>query len=418
MKALSKRQLIEAIVGFAVIALVLVLGFAGAFASGTVFVKCLIGLGFGYALTRGDFGFAGLSNRACRTGSTKLLRSLLVMFVISAMIVGAFIVGGSNPSLWVNPISWGLLFGGILFGIGMAFSSCCATGVLQDVPLGFSRALITLVFFGIGVFLGFPLMSSGFVRNSLFTSGGAYNGVFMVDWFSNGGTNMAAGVVGALIVTIIFAVLVGLLAKWYQKRVAKNFPAQEVEVVEAKEVSVWNRFFVKKWSMTQTAITIALLFGLLYAVTNTGWGASTVYGNWFGTILVKFGADSANLAAWTGRPEASFTTALFSSAGYMQNIGIIVGAFVGLLLSGKFVDIFKAGLKIKPLEILLFAAGGLLLGFGTRLSLGCNVGALYTPITNFSLAGWFYFFFLFAGGWIGNKIRKAFYVKVDPTKVR
>jgi len=418
MKALSKRQLIEAIVGFAVIALVLVLGFAGAFASGTVFVKCLIGLGFGYALTRGDFGFAGLSNRACRTGSTKLLRSLLVMFVISAMIVGAFIVGGSNPSLWVNPISWGLLFGGILFGIGMAFSSCCATGVLQDVPLGFSRALITLVFFGIGVFLGFPLMSSGFVRNSLFTSGGAYNGVFMVDWFSNGGTNMAAGVVGALIVTIIFAVLVGLLAKWYQKRVAKNFPAQEVEVVEAKEVSVWNRFFVKKWSMTQTAVIIALIFGLLYAVTNTGWGASTVYGNWFGTILVKFGADSANLAAWTGRPEESFTTALFSSAGYMQNIGIIVGAFVGLLLSGKFVDIFKAGLKIKPLEILLFAAGGLLLGFGTRLSLGCNVGALYTPITNFSLAGWFYFFFLFAGGWIGNKIRKAFYVKVDPTKVR
>jgi uncharacterized membrane protein YedE/YeeE len=97
----------------------------------------------------------------------------------------------------------------------------------------------------------------------------------------------------------------------------------------------------------------------------------------------------------------------------MQNIGIILGAFVGLLLSGRFVEIFKEGLKIKPMEILLFAAGGLLLGFGTRLSLGCNVGALYTPIANFSLAGWFYLFFLFGGGYLGNMIRKAFYKKFD-----
>ncbi|XMB72063.1 YeeE/YedE family protein [Mycoplasmatota bacterium WC30] len=419
MKTMSKRSKIEAIIGFALIALVLILGFAGAF-SATVFVKCLIGLGFGYALTRGDFGFAGLSNRACRTGSTKLIRSLMIMFVVSAMIVGAFIVGGSNPSLWVNPISWGLLFGGILFGIGMAFSSCCATGVLQDVPLGFSRALITLVFFGIGVFLGFPLMSSKFVRSGVI---GSDSGVYMVDWFSANGTNLAVGVVGALLVTILLAVLVGALAKWYEKKVAKNFPKQEAVVAEEKEVSVWNRFFVKKWSMTQTAIIIAILFGMLYAVTNTGWGASTVYGNWFGTILHRwFGVSLDSLANFTGwtieKATSSFNTSLFKSAGYMQNVGIIVGAFVGLLLSGKFTTAFKAGLKIKPLEILLFVAGGLLLGFGTRLSLGCNVGALYTPIANFSLAGWFYFFFLFAGGYIGNMIRKAFYKKVDCTKIQ
>ncbi len=412
MKILTKNQMIEASVGFALILLVLVLGFAGVFASGTVFIKCLIGLGFGYALTRGDFGFAGLSNRACRTGSTKLLRALLIMFVVSAMIVGAFIVGGSNPSLWVNPISWGLLFGGVLFGIGMAFSSCCATGVLQDMPLGLPRALITLVFFGIGVFLGFPLMSSGFVRNSLFTTD-SYNGVWMVDWFSNGGANMATGVVGALLVTILFAVLVGFLAKWYEKKVAKNFDIPTIEIVpEKEEVSVWDRFFVKKWSLVQTAIIISLLFGMLYAVTNTGWGASTVYGNWFGTILAKLGVSVDSLVSFTGRPAGSFTTALVDSAGYMQNIGIIVGAFVGLLLSGRFVEIFKSGLKIKPLEIVLFAMGGLLLGFGTRLSLGCNVGALYTPIANFSLAGWFYFFFLFGGGYLGNMIRKAFYKKL------
>ncbi|MBI9009015.1 MAG: YeeE/YedE family protein [Tenericutes bacterium] len=417
MKALSKKQLIEAVVGFALIALVLVLGFTGVLA-GMVFVKTLIGLGLGYALTRGDYGFAGLSNRTCRKGSTKLIRSLMLMFVVSSIIVGALLVSGkiAVTNLWINPISWGLLIGGILFGIGMAFSSCCATGVLQDFPLGFSRALITIVFFGIGVFLGFPLMSTGFAQNSLFASASDPNGVWFVDWFSNGGTNLVNGVVGAILLTVLLAVGVGALAKWYEKKISKNF-TPEVVAVEVEEVSVWNKFFVKKWSMTQTALVIAILFGAIYAVSSAGLGASTVYGNWFGTILVKFGADPANLAAWTGRPESSFTTALFASSGYMQNVGIIVGAFVGLLLSGRFTDAFKSGLKIKPLEILLFVAGGLLLGFGTRLSLGCNVGALYTPIANFSLAGWFYFFFLFFGGWIGNKIRKAFYVKVDTTKI-
>jgi hypothetical protein len=411
MKSLSKKQLIEAIVGFALILLVLVLGFTEVVVGG-VFVKLLIGMGLGYALTRGDYGFAGLSNRACRTGSTKLLRSLLVMFVVSAMIVAAFLLGGASLSLWVNPISWGLLFGGILFGVGMAFSSCCATGVLQDVPIGFSRALITLFFFGVGVFLGFPLMTTGFVQNSLFTTS-SYNGVWFVDLFSNGGANMGAGIIGALILTVALAVGVGFLAKWYQKKVAKNFPAPVAEAVVEEEGTVWHRYFVKKWSLTQTALVIAILFGLLYAVSSTGWGASTVYGNWFGTILAKLGVSVNALVDFTGRPAGSFTTKLFDSAGYMQNIGIILGAFVGLLLSGRFVEIFKEGLKIKPMEILLFAAGGLLLGFGTRLSLGCNVGALYTPIANFSLAGWFYLFFLFGGGYLGNMIRKAFYKKFD-----
>ena len=420
MKSLTMKQKIEATVAFALIAVVLILSVTGVLTSTVVIAKTLIGMGLGYALTRGDYGFAGLSNRTCRTGSTKLIRALMLMFVISAVIVGALLIGGviTVTNLWVNPISWGLIFGGLLFGIGMAFSSCCATGVCQDVPIGFSRALITLLFFGIGVFLGFPLMKSGFVQNTLFNTVSDANGVWMADWFAWDGTN---GIIGGILITVLFAALVGTLAKWYEKKIAKNFPTVEpVETEKEVETTVWNRFFVKKWSLTQTALVIAVLFGMLYAVASAGWGASTVYGQWFGAILHNlFGVSSQALSDFTNgvQSAANFESKLFSNASWMQNIGIILGAFVGLLLSGKFSATFKAGLKIKPLEILLFAAGGLLLGFGTRLSMGCNVGALYTPIANFSLAGWIYFFVLFAGGYIGNKIWKMFYKKVDPTKL-
>ncbi len=50
------------------------------------------------------------------------------------------------------------------------------------------------------------------------------------------------------------------------------------------------------------------------------------------------------------------------------------------------------------------------MGFGTRLANGCNVGALYTPIANFSLSGWVFFAVLVIGGILGNKVAKRFNV--------
>lgn len=413
MKNLGKKGLIETIVGCAIVLVILILGFTGVFTK-MVFIKTLIGMGFGYALVRGDFGFAGLSNRACRTGSTKLIRYLMLLFVISAIIVGGFIAAGvEGLALWVRPISWGMVFGGILFGIGMAFSSCCATGVLQDMPSGFSRAMITLLFFGIGVFLGFPIMKSDFAQKSLFTDG-TNNGVSFAEWFKGDGTN---GAVGAIILTIVLAVLVTILSLWYEKKVSKNFPNKPVEVVDTKEYTTYEKLFVKKWSGTTTVFVIAILFGLLYIVSKAGWGASTVYGQWFGRLLHFFGVSYDSLAEFTKQSVSSFNVPLYESAGQMQDMGIIFGAFVALLLANNFTGTFVNGLKIKPLEIVLFAFGGLLMGFGTRLSLGCNVGALYTPIADFSLSGWIYFFFLFGGGYLGNFIRKHFYKVVDPSKL-
>ncbi|MGO3801066.1 MAG: YeeE/YedE thiosulfate transporter family protein [Fusobacterium sp.] len=57
-------------------------------------------------------------------------------------------------------------------------------------------------------------------------------------------------------------------------------------------------------------------------------------------------------------------------------------------------------------DAFLFALGGISMGFGTRLANGCNVGALYTPIANFSLSGWIFFIFLVIGGILGNKISR------------
>ena len=78
------------------------------------------------------------------------------------------------------------------------------------------------------------------------------------------------------------------------------------------------------------------------------------------------------------------------------------------MLAGTFGKKFLAGLKISTKGILLYAVGGFIMGFGTRLSNGCNVGALYTPIAQFSLSGWFYLIVVAAGGFTGNWLLKKY----------
>jgi len=69
----------------------------------------------------------------------------------------------------------------------------------------------------------------------------------------------------------------------------------------------------------------------------------------------------------------------------VQNFGIIFGAVFALMLAGTFGEKFMAGLKISAKGILLYAVGGFIMGFGTRLSNGCNVCTLYTYRSIFTL---------------------------------
>jgi len=211
---------LENIIGFVGIIVALLLGKLF-LATDALFLKLIIGIALGYALSRAYTGFAGSINRAYNTGSTKLMRTMMFMFFITAAVTSALVVftGAENYSLWIKPINLGLVLGAILFGFGMSFSSCCASGVLTDLVAGLPRALTTLIFFSFGVFLGFPLQrTASWVRRSLIsTSTGlnSYGGVFLPDLFPNDGLN---GYLGAIITVGILCLLVTILAYNYERK--------------------------------------------------------------------------------------------------------------------------------------------------------------------------------------------------------
>lgn len=426
MKKFDKTQFI---IGVIVLAVIL---FAGTqyLSSPDLIFRMLVGLGLGYALMRAAFGFAGSANRTYNAGSTKLLRTMMFMMFFTVIPVAAilYIGGAENYGLWINQINFGLLLGGLTFGIGMAFSMCCASGVLTDIIEGPTRAIITIFFFGVGVFMGFPLQATqSWIKETWFHSKTFETGVFLPDLF---GFDKTGGYIGAIILTGIFALLVAMAAKWYEnkRRTEGTFSAlpseqaQEEAMVETLtdetvypvlSETMMYRLFAKPWSLKMGAVVIAMIFGTLMIVTKSGWGASTPYGYWFGRLLLAFGVPIETITTFTYQPDKPFIMPFFSNPMNVQNISIILGALVASLTTGNFVKQFKEGIRITPKEIPVYVIGGLLMGLGTRFGNGCNVGALYTPIANFSLSGWIYFIFLFSGGIIGNIIKKRYYAAFE-----
>lgn len=420
----KKSKTIQQTLGFIGIILVLILG--KSLLKTDIFFRLVVGVGFGYALSRAYTGFAGSINRAYNTGSTKLMRNLMFMFFITCVLTSAFLFKGNPESynLWVNPINFGLLIGGLLFGFGMSFSSCCATGTMTDLVTGFPRAFTTLIFFCFGVFIGYPIQNTAaWVKESWFTSPvGAKlsGGVFLPDLFKWDGLQ---GYLGALLLTAIFCGIVVALSHLYESKCKRNktytgTPMEkfqdQIKPFDDKDYKLlsettYDRLFVKPWTLKQGAVVIAILFTLLMGITKAGWGASTPYGIWFGKVLMVFGVSAQSLASFTKMSPDAFLQPFFQNAVSVQNFGIIVGTIIYFLTAGEFLKVFMSEMHITLREVLLFALGGATMGLGTRFANGCNVGALYTPIANFSLSGWVFLIFMVIGGIAGNTLAKRWF---------
>jgi len=415
----------ENIIGIIAI-LLLVVGAKFWLETDVLFFRLLIGGGLGYTLARAYTGFAGSVNRAYRTGSAKLMRVMMFMFFFTSLITVAFLYGNDPTSfnIWIKPINLGVMLGGFLFGFGMSLSVCCASGVLTDIPQGLPRAGLTLIFFMAGVFFGFPLQNSAdWVRESwisTFIGRETLGGVFLPDYFRGDGME---GYLGALAVMALICGGVIYLTFLFEKdqKLKNKYKGHPMEKIQEELGSIdlssfklfsketYEHLFVRPWTLMQGAIILSAIFALLMGVTRAGWGASQPYGYWFGKILMLFGFSPEALSEFTLMSPGVFSTPFFQDQISVQNFGILSGAVIYLLTAGKFAESFSSTLNITGKQAVLYALGGFSMGFGTRLANGCNVGALYTPIANFSLSGWVFLIFMVVGGILSNKFNDMLY---------
>ncbi|WP_032122099.1 YeeE/YedE thiosulfate transporter family protein [Clostridium amazonitimonense] len=177
--------------------------------------------------------------------------------------------------------------------------------------------------------------------------------------------------------------------------------------MEIKNNPYYKKLLKEPWTYVTGAVILGLLNIGMFASTGKAWGVTTPLSYWGAWIYKFFGG---NPESWYYFQQKSHAAAL--SGGFINdmhsisNIGIIIGAFLATLLASQ----FKIK-KIKSLKQVIAAVlGGLLMGYGARISFGCNIGALFSGIASMSLHGWMYWIFIFIGAWIGSKLLVKYFM--------
>jgi uncharacterized protein len=171
---------------------------------------------------------------------------------------------------------------------------------------------------------------------------------------------------------------------------------------ELKNKDIYKRLFVNPLTYVTGAVLLALFNIVTFAATKKPWGVTGVFTLW-GTWLIKPFAD---ISSWANVSEATYNAGFFASGVSVRNLGIVLGALLAVLLASQF--------KIKKIkswkQVIAAVLGGLLMGYGARVGLGCNIGALFSGIAALSLSGWVFALFLFLGAYIGSKLLVKYFM--------
>jgi len=146
----------------------------------------------------------------------------------------------------------------------------------------------------------------------------------------------------------------------------------------------YETIFRRPWTVWGAAVLVAAINVFLFAF-DRPWTASDGARNWGDWALRATGALT--------RPDL-LPPWLYS--GSLLNLGVIAGALAAALLSREF------ALRVPPApELAKGAVGGLMLGAGAMLALGCNIGGFFSATSALSLAGLAMMLGLATGAFVG-----------------
>jgi uncharacterized membrane protein YedE/YeeE len=208
------------------------------------------------------------------------------------------------------------------------------------------------------------------------------------------------GVPAALTVTLAGLAAVALLSVWVERRAhgsleqAKPTPRQGM-----------GRLLQGPWPIVGAGLLLAALNIATLLIAGHPWSVTFGFGLWGAKSLAAVGVPVGSWEFWTWPgPSRALAGSVLADVTSVMNFGIILGAALAAGLAGKF-----APKAVVPFASFLAAAiGGVLMGYGARLSFGCNIGALFSGIASGSLHGWLWFACAFIGSLGGIALRPVF----------
>lgn len=346
----------------------------------------LIGIGLGLSLMHAMFGFTGGWRTFIRARHSVGVRAQILLLAFSSFLFFP-IVGEAFPELTAHAalgqVGTSVIVGAFLFGIGMQLGGGCGSGTLYTVGQGQTDMLITISFFIVGALIG----------------------SYHLPWWltlPNIGKVSLISELGWLPALLLQLAVLVLLYRFVSSREIKRHNALQDFSTRIKHENFLEQLIYGPWPIWWGVIALTL-FGLAtLLMAGYPWSITFAFGLWGAKIWSALGGDVASWAYWSGGyPAKALNQSVLADITSIMNFGIIIGAMLAAALAGKFAP---EG-KINPKRILTAVIGGLLLGYGSRLAFGCNIGAMLGGIASGSLHGWLWLVAAFSGGIVGVKIR-------------
>ncbi|MGE6384103.1 YeeE/YedE family protein [Pseudomonas sp. NPDC078416] len=349
----------------------------------------IVGAALGLTLYHAAFGFTSAWRVFINERRGAGLRAQMVMLAVAVVLffpaLGAGTLFGTPVTGLVAPAGVSVVFGAFIFGIGMQMGGGCASGTLFTVGGGNARMLVTLLFFIIGSLIA----------------------THHVDWWfslpSFPATSIVKsfGVIPALLMSLaLFAVIAFVTVKLEKRRHG------ELEAAVTSEHVGLRRFLRGPWPLVWGAVGLALLNYATLALAGRPWGITSAFALWGAKVAGGLGVDVGSWPFWQMPANAKALAApVWEDITTVMDIGIMLGAAVAAGLAGR----FAPSLKIPTRSLIAAVLGGLLLGYGSRLAYGCNIGAYFSGIASGSLHGWLWLIAAFAGNALGVRIRPFFF---------
>ena len=328
----------------------------------------LVGAGIGAVLLRTSFGFAGAFRALVQAGDASGFRAHAAMLALASLLMLPLLAQGQMFGQAMHgeatPVGIGFAVGALLFGAGMQVGGGCASGTLFALGGGNGKLLGTVAGFVAGSALG--AWSMGFWWRLPSLPGATLQGL--------------VGFGPAILLQLAVLAAVWLAAG---RRARARTPRL----------------------LIAGGLALAALNAATLLLAGKPWGETSAFALWGSKLLTAGGLDAHGWAYWLrpgfGRQLDRATSLDVTS---MMDAGIVLGAALTAAFAGAFRPRWGGGGRAWAGALL----GGVAMGFGARLSNGCNIGAYFSAISVGNLSGWAWVVLALGGSWVGVRLRPLF----------
>ncbi len=388
----------QTVIGGIVLLLLGAFTLAGARVEPEFGIFAVLGIGFGIVLQRSRFCFNSAFRDLLQFRSGRTMKGVILGLAVATAGFGLRMfdllpnpfLGPIAPESHAVPLSVALVIGGVLFGTGMVIAGGCTSGSIYRMGEGYVASWVAFA----GILAGLVAAThtwnwwwERFIRTA------------PIIWFPR-----YLGYGGAVALTLGGLLLAYLLVLWIESRggvgVYEAAPSVPDATFREKVSNLAEAIFVRGWPATVGGAVVGVLSILAYNA-HMPWRVVGELSRWANGAAAAAGVAPPQLQ---GTEELSACTLTVGGGifthGLLLNVGLFGGSFLAALLAHE----FKLRVPRKRVRYAQSLGGGVLMGYGSGLALGCTAGAFFSAIPSLALNGWVFALALVGGVAIGLQV--------------